>query len=68
MFGKKAKTRTAMLVINGEDAATAGSAAVIAILNVKNHEPATYQEALRTLAVVGRPPQNVSIANCNFKG
>jgi len=56
----------ALLVISNKDGVEAAAKAIIAVLSVGGQEPATLQEAMRTLAVMGMPPQNVTVSECTF--
>lgn len=55
------------LLVNNQAGLEEATKAILAVLSVGGQEPATLQEALRTLAVIGKPPQNVTVSGCEFK-
>lgn len=55
-----------MLMIGNQELLTAASAAITAVLTLPGHVPETYQEAMRTLAIIAKSPLKVTVENCNF--
>lgn len=68
----KAKKRTAirvaapMLAIDNTRTLAESQQAIVAVLSLPNQAPETLAEAMRTLAVIAKPPANVTVQNCTF--
>ena len=63
---KFAKPTAAMLSINNTQNDADAAKAIVTVLAVTGHELATYQEAMRTLAVIAKSPEHVAVQNCQF--
>ena len=63
----KTTVKAAIYVASAENLMSA-SAAIREVLGTPSQAPETLQEAMRTLAMIGKPPVNNTISGCTFLG